>query len=1233
MNSINFKSAFFLVLLFLLYSVNISSQCYAPETSLGLNISNSYTMGKSAATTLRMAVWVVNKDDGSGKLDLSKMENLMAEVAGHFSNYGIELDLCIRNLNNTARYEAQTISDRWFSTNCSAMNLTLYDSGIGGVTGAAGIPSNEGWSEVSGSSTPAGYVISDVYTAVHEIGHMLGLRHTFQGGCTATSECVNQYCTTISTDLDDYVIPEGDGLCDTPAQRLQENKSRCWDLNGNDIRDPEEDSNGDGVVNWHDCECRDSFFPGSGCSYTNSNGEVDKCGDTYVDQNSVLAYNFMNYFVGTCANSFTNGQRLKMHQIIENVHSSRIGTFDSCDSGSDLEGIYTGVISGETVEFENMNFKFSTDLVIENSTVWFKKCHLEFTNDFATSLIMKNSTVYLVDQSLIEAGEDCSGNGGSFQGVEMKQGTNFFSTANGCKIVGEAPFVNSSDRRGYIFMNDFRIVSLTPNAITATTPTLVFGIGNEIDGAISFNPPNAIPHYAAYGIVLRDSYVRGTQTGNITGLDCGTATVHLWNTEVSGFSNALRSTNGGILSLNSCWIQSSGTNQRAGVDITNALGVTVNNSRFIGANLKLDNVAQYSVTYNGFYGGCQNNCIKILLGNIVDAQHQVHNNFIESLNFGLISARDSDTKFLCNEFTGSNSYNFSWGEVNALQGFDQDVASGNLFSDGTVREVTGSSSGVIYNFFEDNPQEVLDKNFNSGVFPNSLDVSEANCGIIGPNWTTLEEDCPVGIDCTEPCPEGIDCDEDCPAGIDCTEPCPEGIDCTVPCPEGVDCTEPCLAGPEECTPHCPLGIDCTEPCPDDIDCTEPCPEGIDCTEPCPPGVNCFEPCPDGQDCITPCLIGVDGRANCDPVTPEYDPVIDMVETQYQTLNTQRQAKRDGLYYDSEELDELLDSGSIESEDVLQLFSEGSNLRISPERMSQIFGLSQLFYENEMVQIIKASPLTMYDSDINTTVFHSNSFSDASINELHNSFVDHAASDEVGILWQIDKLDREIYDHVAYAVKRLTAYGPDMEGEVNVWLSRLEDQNVASLRATQLGAGGAYDLAFETLATADEAEEANAVRDFISYMENLNDGASTLAQLSQFKYEQLVEFADCDAESVRSSAEGILKRYYDKEFDLVYGNKDENDKLRFRNSDELIGEEKLVKVYPNPSRSGKIYFQNNMSGELELTIYNTLGITVREEILIPGKNIIEVNIGSGQYYYTVFDEQGKLIREDKLILIE
>ncbi len=147
------------------------------------------------------------------------------------------------------------------------INIWLVKSIPGSVVGYAYLPSAHG-SSVDGIIIEAGYFGSsypnDVVVA-HEMGHYLGLYHTFEGGCT------NNDCTS-----------DGDKVCDTPP---------------------------------------DQSTAGISCTSSANSCTTDVLSGFATDQND-LTQDYMDYGNFNCMKVFTQGQADRMNWFIQNVRQS-----------------------------------------------------------------------------------------------------------------------------------------------------------------------------------------------------------------------------------------------------------------------------------------------------------------------------------------------------------------------------------------------------------------------------------------------------------------------------------------------------------------------------------------------------------------------------------------------------------------------------------------------------------------------------------------------------------------------------------------------------------------------------------------------------------------------------------------------------------------------------------------------------------------------------------------------
>ena len=191
--------------------------------------------------------------------------------------------------------------NRW-NPNCY-INIWLVNDIPGAVAGYAYMPSAQG-SNVDGIIVEAGFFgnsyANDV-VIIHEMGHYLGLYHTFEGGCT------NNNCAT-----------DGDKVCDTPP---------------------------DNSTVWTTCN-----IPVNSCSTDTQSG-------FNTDQND-LTSDYMDYGNWSCMTVFTQGQADRMNWIIANIRSSLLNCkscLPPCPAPvtANFNSSATNVTVGTTVNFTN----------------------------------------------------------------------------------------------------------------------------------------------------------------------------------------------------------------------------------------------------------------------------------------------------------------------------------------------------------------------------------------------------------------------------------------------------------------------------------------------------------------------------------------------------------------------------------------------------------------------------------------------------------------------------------------------------------------------------------------------------------------------------------------------------------------------------------------------------------------------------------------------------------------
>ena len=145
----------------------------------------------------------------------------------------------------------------------SYLNVWVVENISGGVLGYATFPSSLAFDpqldgivldqKYTGRNSP-GSPFNLGRTGTHEVGHWLGLLHTFQGGCAGLSQST---CNS-----------QGDRVCDTP--------------------------------------------PTSGPNY-NCPGTQNTCSETFPSNQNDMTMNYMDYVNDACMNLFTNDQSIRMN--------------------------------------------------------------------------------------------------------------------------------------------------------------------------------------------------------------------------------------------------------------------------------------------------------------------------------------------------------------------------------------------------------------------------------------------------------------------------------------------------------------------------------------------------------------------------------------------------------------------------------------------------------------------------------------------------------------------------------------------------------------------------------------------------------------------------------------------------------------------------------------------------------------------------------------------------------
>jgi len=278
------SSKILFTLLLALLSYNAFSQFNCGTNSDVPDFLNNISKNQYVSTSpddvfiVRLYIHIIRRSDGSGGQTLWDVNLAFNLLQSAYQPHKIYFDLLgIDEIHDNATYMRMNFAgdangDGKFddfspNSHSTAIDVYLFANEIPNMS-AAGIPSSA--VVLGGNEGGFGYVVSNVFA--HEIGHCLGLYHTFHGLCE--SGCPELVDGSNCSSCGDYV-------CDTPA-------------------DPQKFK-----VNYSDCS-----WTGSTCGLypTDENGD-------YYNPNTAL---IMAYTPPHCMQYHTSGQASRMKDMMAN---------------------------------------------------------------------------------------------------------------------------------------------------------------------------------------------------------------------------------------------------------------------------------------------------------------------------------------------------------------------------------------------------------------------------------------------------------------------------------------------------------------------------------------------------------------------------------------------------------------------------------------------------------------------------------------------------------------------------------------------------------------------------------------------------------------------------------------------------------------------------------------------------------------------------------------------------